>query len=356
MRACKKLAMLFVMLSGTAALASITGTISGIVTDPGGGVVGVAEITATNVQTGVVQTVTTDAKGFYSFPALPVGTYSVHVRREGFKDFEQQNIVIDANSSVRADAKLQVGTVTQQVTVSSTAVHVETTSTQMGEVITGESMTSIPLNGRSFTDLLALQPGVVPQSTGEYGAGFNPSGDLNPGNLSVSGMRESANGFMVNGGDVEEGGNMGASVIPNLDSIAEFRILTNNFDAEYGNYMGGLVNVVTKSGTNNLHGDAFEFLRFPNLDGRNYFSPTRAALHRNQFGGTLGGPIVHNKIFFFADYQGTRQIAGQDSGLVPVLSPADRMGNLLDVASQLTNSVNGAGWANTLSQQLGYAV
>ncbi len=352
----KTFAFFLVLFSGTAALASITGTISGIVTDPGGAVVAGAEIKATNIQTGVEQTITTDTKGFYSFPALPIGTYTIRVHREGFRDFEQQNIVIDANSAVRADAKLQVGAVQQQITVSSTAVHVETTSTQMGEVITGESMTSIPLNGRSFTDLLALQPGVAPQSTGEYGAGFSPSGDLNPGNLSVSGMRESANGFMVNGGDVEEGGNMGAAIIPNLDSIAEFRILTNNFDAEYGNYMGGLVNVVTKSGTNQFHGDAFEFLRFPNLDARNYFSPTRGALHRNQFGGTIGGPIVHNKIFFFADYQGTRQIAGQDSGAVPVLSAADRSGNLLDVSSQLTGTVGGSSWANMLSQELGYAV
>ncbi len=289
-----KLGIFLVLLSATAALASITGTISGIVTDPGGAVVAGASVKATNVQTGVEQTISTDAKGFYSFPALPIGTYTIHVHREGFKDFEEKDITIDANSVIRADARLQVGAVQQKVTVSSTAVQVETTSTQMGEVITGESMTSIPLNGRSFTDLLALQPGVAPQSTGEYGAGFSPSGDLNPGNLSVSGMRESANGFMVNGGDVEEGGNMGAAVIPNLDSIAEFRILTNNFDAEYGNYMGGLVNVVTKSGTNAFHGDAFEFLRFPNLDARNYFSPTRGALHRNQFGGTIGGPIVHN--------------------------------------------------------------
>src|SRR5438128_3573958 len=114
------------------------------------------------------------------------------------------------------------------------------------------------------------------------------------------------------------------------------------------NYMGGLVNVVTKSGTNQFHGDAFEFLRFPNLDSRNYFSPTRAALHRNQFGGTVGGPIVHNKIFFFADYQGTRQIAGQDSGVIPVLSGADRTGNLLDISNQLTGRVSGSFWVNML--------
>jgi len=352
----KKFAFFLLLLSGTAALASITGTISGLVTDPGGAVVAGASVKATNVQTGVEQTITTDAKGFYSFPALPIGKYTISVQQQGFKDFEERNITLDANSVIRADARLQVGAVQQQVTVSTTAVQVETTSTQMGEVITGQSMTSIPLNGRSFTDLLALQPGVVPTSTGEYGAGFSPSGDLSPGNLSVSGMRESANGFMVNGGDVEEGGNMGTAVIPNLDSIAEFRILTNNFDAEYGNYMGGLVNVVTKSGTNTLHGNAFEFLRFPNLDARNYFSPTRAAFHRNQFGGTVGGPIVHNKIFFFADYQGTRQVIGQDSGLIPVLSPADRTGNLSDIADQLSGSVGGNSWANLLSQELGYTV
>jgi len=217
-------------------------------------------------------------------------------------------------------------------------------------------MTSLPLNGRSYTDLLALQPGVVPQSTGEYSSGFNPSGDLNAGNLSVSGQRESANGLMVNGGDVEEQANMGTAIVPSLDSIAEFRILTNNFDAQYGNYMGGLVNVVTKSGTNQFHGDVFEFVRFPNLDARNYFSLTRATLHRTQFVGTIGGPIIHKKIFFFADYQGTRQTAGQDSGQIPVLSDPERQGDLSDIASQLTGTVNGPFWATTLSNELGYPV
>ena len=356
MNSCKMLAIFLVLLAATIAVASITGTISGIVTDPAGAVVSDAKVTATNVLTGVERTITTDAKGFYSFLALPLGTYTISVHRDGFKDFQQKEIVIDANSSIRVDAKLQVGAVQQQVVVSSTAVQVETTNTQMGEVITGSSMTSIPLNGRSFTDLLALQPGVVPQSTGEYGSGFNPSGDLNAGNLSVSGQRESANGFMVNGGDVEEAGNMGTAVVPNLDSIAEFRILTNNFDAQYGNYMGGLVNVVTKSGTNQFHGDIFEFVRFPNLDARNYFSPTRATLHRNQFGGTFGGPLVHSKIFFFGDYQGTRQVAGQDSGVIPVLSAAERTGDLTDISSQLTGTVNGPFWATTLSNALGYTV
>jgi Carboxypeptidase regulatory-like domain len=362
MNSCKTIMIFLMLLFATLAMASITGSISGLVTDPAGAVIPEATVQAVNVQTGVQNTVNTDSKGFYSFPALPIGSYTVTVRRGGFNDFQVTSLTINANSALRVDARLQVGAVRQEVTVTSTAVHAETDSTQMGEVITGSSMTSIPLNGRSYTDLLALQPGVVPQSTGEYNAGFNPSGDLNPGNLSVSGQRESANGFMVNGGNVEEGGNMGTAVIPNLDSIAEFRIITNNFDAEYGNYMGGLVNVVTKSGTNHFHGDVFEFLRNYHLDARNYFSPERASFHRNQFGGTIGGPIVRNKLFFFADYQGTRQVIGQDSGLIPVPSPADRTGNLADIADQLTGTVTSASvptpgdWASVLSSKLGYAV
>jgi hypothetical protein len=176
---------------------------------------------------------------------------------------------------------------------------------------------------------------------------------------------------MINGANAEENFYMVAGIIPNLDSIAEFRILTNNADAEYGNYAGGLVNVITKSGTNKLHGSAFEFLRNTSLDSRNFYSYNQTnpltgavipgsaigAYHQNQFGGTVGGPILHDKLFFFADYQGTRQVQGVDSGLKPVPSMADRQGNLSDgIIGQLTGTVNGAAWANTLSTELGYPV
>src|SRR6202034_909985 len=127
---------------------------------------------------------------------------------------------------------------------------------------------------------------------------FSPSGDLNPGTISINGQREFANAFIVNGSDAEEDVNMGTSIVPNLDSIAEFRILTNNFDAEYGEFSGGQINVVTKSGSNEFHGDAFEFLRNTDLDARNYFSPSRGEFDQNQFGGTLGGPIRKTKVFF----------------------------------------------------------
>src|SRR5262249_48779273 len=155
------------------------------------------------------------------------------------------------------------------VNINETELHVDAVTTQLGEIVTSKQMTAVALNGRSFTDLLALQPGIVPATTQQPDSivmagvtvAIAPSGILNAGNQSIGGQREDANGFMVNGGDVKELMNGGTSIVPNLDSIAEFRIVTNNFDPEYGNYSGGVVNVVTKSGSNDLHGSGFEFLR-----------------------------------------------------------------------------------------------
>lgn len=185
---------------------------------------------------------------------------------------------------------------------------------------------------------------------------INPSGDLNPGDLSIDGQRESANGFMVNGLDVQEHMNGGTSVIPNLDSIEEFRVLTNNFDPEYGNYNGGMINVITKSGSNAFHGDTFEFLRNTDLDARNFFDSTVGTYQQNQFGGTLGGPILKNKLFVFADYQGTRTIEGIASQETTVLSNQERSGNFSDAGSTLTGTVSGPNVAQILTQKLGYGV
>ena len=282
---------------------------------------------------GAKHTTVTDSKGFYSVPALDVGNYDVSASQTGFRDFLEQGVKIDANSAIRVDIALQVGAVNNVVTVQSNALQVETENTQMGEVIGEQQIATMPLNGRSFIDLLALQPGVSPyQSTGlTKGAGLSEtgvSGDLTDGTQSVNGSRTGANGFMVNGGDSQEGVHNGAALIPNLDSIAEFRIITNNFNAEYGNYSGGQINVVTKSGTNSFHGDVFEFLRNTDLDARNYYSPTRGVYIQNQFGGTIGGPIKKNKIFFFGDYQGTRQTIGQTQ-FFPVPTASDRTGSLV---------------------------
>src|SRR5580658_1137516 len=263
-------------------LASVTASISGTVTDASGAVVTGASVTATNVDTGIATTQATNAQGFYSFQSLPLGKYTISVQMAGFKSYAQTGLVLDVNSALVVDVKLQVGAASEKVEVSASALHVDTEATQMGEVITGKEMTDVPLETRSYTDLLALQPGVTATASGMSGAfagsfqsaGFpSPlvSGSLNAGAQSVNGMREAANGFILNGVLVQETGFSGSGLIPNLDSLAEFRILTNNFDAEYGNYAGGQINVVTKSGTNQYHGNVFEFLRNTNFDAANYF-------------------------------------------------------------------------------------
>jgi hypothetical protein len=352
--------------------ASINGAISGVVTDSAGAALKGAKVVATNTETGVTTELATDDQGFYNLPALSVGTYNLEISHAGFKTFKQTALTIDANSALRVDAVLQVGAITETVEVTSTAVHVETESTQMGEVITGKSMTAVPLNGRAYTDLLALQPGVSPYTsadvTGTGMAGVNDrpvDGGLNSGNQSVNGQREAANGFMVNGSNVEEGKTNGAAIIPNLDSIAEFRIITNNFDAEYGNYSGGQVNVVTKSGTNGFHGSVFEFLRNTSFDATKYFATEVPVLRQNQFGATFGGPIKRNKTFFFVDYQGWRRTqASTVNTQVPSL--LNLGGDFSD--SSIWAQPNGSGavnsdvasnpnsWANVLSNRLGYSV
>ena len=354
----------FALLLITAALAwaSITGSISGVVNDSSGAVVPRATVSVTNTQTGVKATVTTDSRGFYSLPTVSVGTYDVEITQSGFKTYRKTGLVIDANSALRVDAELQVGTTNEKVEVTSDAVHVETQSTQMGEVISGKNMTAVPLNGRAFTDLLALQPGVSPYNstdTGMTGVNDRPvDGGLNSGNQSVNGQREAANGFMVNGSNVEEGKTNGAAIIPNLDAISEFRIITNNYDAEYGNYSGGQINVVTKSGTNSIHGSGFEFLRNTSLDAKNYYALSTdktPVFRQNQFGGTVGGPIKKDKTFVFLDYQGTRQTQAPTVN-TQMPSAANFGGDFTDSADSLGGVVNGPYFASLLSQRLGYSV
>src|ERR1700734_3066376 len=303
-----------IVLSSAIAWASIGGTISGTVKDPSARVVAKAIVAVREVNTGLSYQTRTDDRGTYSFPVLPVGHYQLKVQASGFRTYERTDIALDTDAALTLDVILEVGSVAQTVLVVDDALHVETTSTQMGEVITGRQMTAVPLNGRSYTDLLSLQAGVAPATSitsatvQDVGATIlDPSGTLNPGTISVNGQSEFANYFSVNGSDVEEDVNAGPAIIPNLDAIDEFRIVTSNFDAEYGEFSGGQISVITKSGNNQFHGGIFDFLRNTDLDARNYFSPTRGAFRQNQFGETLGGPIRRDRIFFFTDYQGTRQ-------------------------------------------------
>src|SRR5579872_1901307 len=320
------------------ATADTGGSISGTVTDQTGAVVPDTTVTALNLDTTVQQTTKTNSNGAYTLTNLPVGRYEIEIIREGFKPYKRTGLVIDINAALREDIPLTMGEQSEEVVVSDTAVHVETESSQMGEVVAGTEIVGVALNGRSFTDLMSLQPGIVPMSTqtpdsvvmAGASVAIAPSGGLNAGNQSISGQREDANGFLVNGGDVKELMNGGTLIVPDLDSISEFRILTNNFDAEYGNYSGGIVNVVTKSGSNTLHGSAFEFFRNTALDAKNFFDRDVETYRQNQFGGTLGGAIVKNKLFIFGDYQGTRTTEGISTGKIPVPTVADRSGNFLN--------------------------
>jgi carboxypeptidase family protein len=358
-RVTKPLALLIAMLAFATPFlfALATGSISGTVRDSSGSVIPYASVELRNTQTGAIRDIQTDGAGFYSLPALPVGHYDINFKKTGFGNYLQKDIAIDVDTARQVDAVLNVGAEQQQVTVTTSQAQVETETTQMGEVIGGKEVTNLPLNGRAYTDLLALQPGVVPISTAMYtGTDLSPANSLNNGLLSMAGGQDMHSGFMVNGANTVEGFAGGTDVIPTIDSIAEFRIITSNAGAEYGNYSGGLVNVVTKSGTNEFHGDVFEFVRNTALDAQTYFSPTRSAYVQNQFGGTLGGPILRDKIFFFGDYQGTRQTIGVSTGLIPVPSTADLTGNVSDLTSHLSGKVNGSYWANTLASRLGYTV
>jgi hypothetical protein len=356
------------LLLSAAAWGSVGGSISGTVKDPAGSVVAHVHVTVREIGTGMAQQTHSNAKGYYTLPVLPVGRYELDVEAAGFQSYERKDIVLDTNAALTLDVMLEVGRDAQTVSVTDNPLHVEAVSTQLGEVISGRQMTAVPLNGRSFTDLLSLQPGVAPSTTigastvQDVGATIlDPSGTLNPGTISVNGQRETSNYFNVNGSDAEEDVNAGTAIIPNLDAIAEFRIVTSNFDAEYGEFSGGQISVITKSGDNKFHGSAFDFLRNTDLDARNYFSPTRGAYRQNQFGGTLGGPVRLDKVFFFTDYQGTRQTQGIDTGEISVPSNADRTGDLSDFVDSngntlLTGSVGGPYFANLLTQKLGYPV
>jgi hypothetical protein len=343
--------------------AASEGNISGMVIDPSGGLIPAAEVTARSSVNGAVRHAASNRDGVFVVPDLPPGTYTLEVDHPGFLPYRYNGLELVSDSTVRVEIVLTLGSHSDALTVTETVSQVETAATQFGERLSFTKMATLPVNGRSFTDLLALQPGVVPASSRQLNAVVMsgcttapPSGDLNPGNVSVSGQRETTNGFSINGTSAQDDFNMGAAIVPNLDSIQEFRVLTANFNAEYGNFSGSQVQVTTKSGADQFHGTAFAFLRDTRLDARNYFAAGRAQYDRQQFGAAAGGPLRRNQIFFFTDYQGTRTTQGVETGLISVPSSRNRTGDFSDGSAALTGTVNGQYWANLLSQKLGYAV
>ena len=359
----------------------ITGIVTGVVKDQSDSAVASAAVTLRNPDTGLARTVKTDSSGTYEFLSVPVGeNYSVEVEAAGFQKSQVVKIRLLVNQRFRADVQLTVGAVTQEVSVNAAEAQVETISTQLGDVIQDRKIQALPLNGRSYIDLMGLQAGVVPITSSVAFTDRPVSGNLGAGGLAVNGNRETANSFLVNGGSVEESKNNGASIIPSLDSIQEFRVLTNSFDAEYGRFSGAIVNVVTKTGTNSLHGSAYEFLRNEKLDARNFSdlnktdpatgkeipNSARGVFKRNQFGFTVGGPILRNRLFFFSDYQGTREVRGLSNGTLTVPGQAERTGDFSNIASEGLPSLAGVvrgdsvsgnhTFDEVLSARLGYTV
>ncbi len=332
--------------------------VSGVVHDATGGLIPGASVVADQPGIGAPTTSQTDEQGAFRIAVPTAGSYQVEIQAAGFVAYRVAVAVGPGAPSANLDVTLAVSGNTLTVEVTADALVAETTSTQLGESLDTKKIESVPLNGRSFTDLMAVQPGIVPQNTAQPGAvimtgvaSTPPSGDANPGNLSISGQRESSNGFRVNGSDVEEDVNMGTSIVPNLDAIDSFRVLTSNFDAEYGNSSGGQILVTTKAGADQTHGSVFEFLRNTALDARNYFSHDRAAYRQNQFGGTHGRNAVPQERKLFADYQGTRLTEGIDTGNIAVPSLAERGGDFSQ--NPLTGNVNGPTGPRMLSSRLG---
>ena len=341
--------------------ADVTGSISGVVRDRTQAVVSGAQIVVTNPQTNFKQEAISGSDGAYRFLVLPVGVYELSVKASGFRPFTVTAVEVKVNDQLHVDVTLDVGTVTEQVSVEANAVQVQTENTQLGDVIDSKKMLALPLNGRSYIDLLGLQAGVAPGTSETIQQDRPVSGALNAGNISVNGQRETANAFLVNGGDVSEGRNLGTGLVPNLDAVEEFRLITNSFDAEYGKFSGAVMNAITKSGTNSFHGDAFWFLRNDAMDANGYFANAaglpKTALHRNQFGAVGGGPIKKDRLFFFVDYQGTRETKGAET--TTTLPTADQRAGNFD-PTLLTGTVDGPqtgtggalSWAQVLSQRL----
>jgi hypothetical protein len=332
------------LLTSSAWAAQTTGTILGTVKDQNGAILPGAAMTATNELTNLTRTVTADAAGNYTLPLLPVGKYTMTAELSGFKRYVRTGIVLEVNQSARVDITLLVGAVTEAITVEAGAQLVDTTTSALGEVIEERKMVQLPLNERNFLQLGLLQAGITP------GISVSPiAGSPNPGgvasNFQVNGLRLQANNFLLDGADNNDPFHGTAAAVPSPDALQEFKILTNMYSAEFGHAGGAIVNVVTKSGTNEFHGNVYEFLRNDVLDARNFFSEKTPKLRRNQFGATFGGPMVKNKSFIFGSYEGFRLRQGiTKSATVP--TALERQGNFSQSASQPFDFINSQPFPN----------
>jgi hypothetical protein len=281
-------------------------SIRGTVVDPTGAVVPDAKLTATNLATGLSYSATSSKDGLFAFLQLPIGDYSVKVERAGFKTLTEGHIHLDLDQIFNLRATMAVGVVSDTITVEANPAQVETTSMQLGTTVTGNQIVELPLNGRNWTQLMQLQPGVQAASDR-----FGTEG--NGGGFSASGAETQQNSYLINGTDSNDGAVNTPLVIPSPDAIGEFDLVGSTLNPEYGRNSGAIVNAIIKSGTNQFHGNVFEFYRDTFLDATPWFETAPAAFHQNQYGGTIGGPIVKDRGFFFFSYQGRRAITPQPS-------------------------------------------
>lgn len=315
-------ALMLILLGAFQVQAQTTGTILGTVSDPNGAAVGGATVTVTHVETNMKRTATTGAEGSYNFTVLPVGKYSITVEAKGFKPYERTDVDLQVQTNLRVDFSMQLGEVSERVVVTSETAQVEIGSSALGKVVEGRRIVELPLSGRNFLELGTLQAGVTPSVLGVdvVGSGTNNTPGGTRFNFIVNGMRITSNNHLLDGVNNVEPITGSAMIVPSPDALYEFRILTNSYAAEFGRAGGSIVTVVTKSGTKDFHGSIFEFLRNDVFDARNFFAPAVPALEQNQFGGTIGGPVIRDKTFFFFGYEGFRQIKG-----IPVSAPVPSM-------------------------------
>lgn len=314
---------LSILLAASYAAAQTTTTLYGTVSDRSGGVIPSAQVTATNTGTNLSRTTQTNTEGAYRFEFMPIGTYTVEVSVTGFKKFVQKGITLDVNVMSRVDAQLEIGQSTEQVEVTANAPAVNTDDAQIGRTVTNAEITTLPIVGRNVYSLLNLTPGV--EATGNsIVLGFPEQRTMINGG--VDGGAGSVN-YYLDGGTNMTGLRNTGNIAPNPDAVEEFRVVTNSYSAEYGRFAGGVINILTKSGTNDFHGSLFEFLRNNDLNAYPWLSLTTSPLHRNQFGGSIGGPIRKNKTFFFGTYSGLRQIQSSFLNSAVVPTALERAGN-----------------------------
>jgi len=316
---------------GVSALAQNTnGRVFGTVTDPQGAAVSGAKVTVTNSSTNVRRNGVTDSAGTYQVLDVPVGMYSVAVEEAGFKKAMTEAQELSISQSLRVDVRLNVGAISETVQVQSEAAQVETVNPTVGGTIAGAPIQDLPLNGREVLDLAFTQPGVLPAPTNSFAYGSEKSGAF-PEGFTVAGGRPDAVTYLLDGGLNNSVTSNNVVFDPNPDMVAEFRILTNNYTAEYGRNGGGTVTVVMKSGANKLHGSVFEYLRNEAFDANNYINNEiglpRPVLKRNQFGGTFGGHILKDRLFYFLGYQGQRQTSITFGTEITTYTPAELNGD-----------------------------